>query len=385
MMSDWKKVVTLIAVNVDDYYDSLKLRLRKLLGIGPVHLLSYLGYGTRHTLYMRGRVISHYDVVPAEDNDSIWENLLNMYRRFNSHEIPHARVRARFGQQEQVITADEEGFFWVELELDQPSPSESVWHTVELELLDYADQAGARATGQILVPPNDAQFGVISDLDDTVIQTDILHLLKLARNVFLRNARSRLPFAGVAEFYLALQQGTQGSYNPIYYVSNGPWNLYDLLTDFFEVRHIPPGPFFLLDLGTTHDHLIRAEPRQHKLGSIKTILETQPNLPFILIGDSGEVDPEVYLRMVRDFPGRIPVIYIRDVTAAAHDEAIQQIVAQVREAGSEMLLVPDTVAAAVHAVERGFISADALPAIQQERKEDKREPDPVEKVLDAIT
>jgi phosphatidate phosphatase APP1 len=384
-MSDWKEVITHLTANVEEHYDQLKLRLRETLGIGPVHLLPYLGYGTHRTLFLRGRVVSDYGVVPAEDNDSVWKNMLNMYQRFNSHEIPYASVRARFGTQEQIVTADEEGFFWIELELSQPLPTDTVWHTVDLELVEYPDQAGSHATGQILVPPTTAQFGVISDLDDTVIQTDVLHLLKLARNVFLRNSRSRLPFAGVAEFYLALQQGTHGSYNPFYYVSNGPWNLYDLIMDFFTVRRIPLGAFFLLDLGTTRDHIIRPEPREHKLGAIRTILETQPNLPFILIGDSGEGDPEVYLQVVHDFPGRISAIYIRDVAPSVRDEEIKHIVLQAREAGSEMLLVPDTVAAAVHASEHGFISPDALPAIRQERQEDKREPEPLEKAIDALT
>jgi phosphatidate phosphatase APP1 len=155
--------------------------------------------------------------------------------------------------------------------------------------------------------------------------------------------------------------------------------------DFFTVRRIPLGAFFLLDLGTTRDHIIRPEPREHKLGAIRTILETQPNLPFILIGDSGEGDPEVYLQVVHDFPGRISAIYIRDVAPSVRDEEIKHIVLQAREAGSEMLLVPDTVAAAVHASEHGFISPDALPAIRQERQEDKREPEPLEKAIDALT
>ncbi len=140
-----------------------------------------------------------------------------------------------------------------------------------------------------MVPPVDARFGIISDLDDTVIQTDVLHLLNLARNAFLRNAHTRLPFAGVAEFYTALQKGAQSTgYNPIFYVSNSPWNLYDLLVDFFGVRQIPLGAFFLIDLGLTRDHFIRVDPVEHKLGAIDDLFSAYSNLPFILIGDSSE-------------------------------------------------------------------------------------------------
>ena len=76
---------------------------------------------------------------------------------------------------------------------------------------------------------------------------------------------------------MALQQGTRGSYNPILLCLEQPLESVRSRCDFFGVRHIPLGAFFLLDLGTTRDHLIRADPREHKLASIQTILKRSPN------------------------------------------------------------------------------------------------------------
>ena len=302
-----------------------------------------------------------------------------------TREIPFARVRARFGDLGQTVEANEEGFFDVRLALSEPLPAGSLWHEIELELVDYADQEGSRAKGSVVVPPPGAQFGVISDLDDTVLKTDVANLLKVARNTFLNNAHTRLPFSGVAAFYQALQQGTRQNFNPIYYVSNAPWNLYDLLVDFFEVREIPLGALFLVSLGLTDEHLIRPSGMDHKLGAIEHLLNTHPDLPFILIGDSGELDPEIYLEAVRNHPGRIPTIYIRDVSGEGRNDVVGAIADEVHRLGAEMLLVPDTIAAAVHAVQRGYISADALPAIREERDEDEKAPEGVEKILDADT
>lgn len=383
-MPGWEDIVAHFAHNVEEHYDALKLRLREKLGIGPVQIVPYLGHGTRHFLYVRGRALADYKVEPAQDNDTIWQNLLNMYRRFNSHEIPHARVRARFGEIEKEVTANEEGHFQIQLELDSPLPTDTIWHHVELELVDYLDQEGARAVADVLVPPPEAQFGIISDLDDTVVQTDLADWIKLARNTFLRNAHTRLPFAGVAEFYLALQKGTATTYNPIYYVSNGPWNIYDLLIDFFTVRQIPLGPLFLVDLGTTEDHLIRRSGLEHKLGAIETILDLHPELKFILVGDSGEKDPEIYLQAVQRRPGRFLAVYIRDVTGEVRDTEIQGIIKKMGEADTDMLLVPDTVAAAVHAAGHGWIDPESLPAIRQEKRTDQQEPTAVDKLIDAM-
>lgn len=383
-MSEWKKAIAQVASSVEDQYDMLKLRLRQKLGIGPVHLLTYLGYGTQTELTLRGRAVADHNVTPATDDDTIWQNLLNMYRRFTTREIPFAQVRARFGDVEQTVQANEEGFFTVRLALDDPLPAGSLWQEVALELVEYADQEGARATASVLVPPPGAQFGVISDLDDTVLRTDVLDFVKMARNTFLRNARTRLPFAGVAEFYRALQRGTSNTFNPIFYISNSPWNLYDLLTDFFEMRGIPLGPMFLTDLGLTDEHFFRREPVEHKTEHIATLLDTYPDLSFILIGDSSEADPEIYHQIAVDHPGRIRAIYIRDVAEQARDDELAAIAQDVRRAGSEMLLIPDTITAAQHAAEAGFILPTTLPAIAEETGEDKRAPEGLEALIDSL-
>lgn len=383
-MSEWKKAIAQVATSVEDQYDLLKLRLRKRLGIGPVHVLTYLGYGTQTELRLRGRAVADHNVTPATDDDTIWRNLLNMYRRFTTREIPFAQVRARFGEIEQTVEADEEGFFEVRLALSEPLPAGALWQEVALELVAYTDQEGSRASGSVLVPPPGAQFGVISDLDDTVLRTDVLDFVKMARNTFLQNSRTRLPFAGVAQFYRALQRGTSNTFNPIFYISNSPWNLYDLLVDFFEVREIPLGPMFLTDLGLTDEHFFRREPVEHKTEHITALLDTYPDLSFILIGDSSETDPEIYRQVAVDHPGRIRAIYIRDVTGDARDAELQAVIRDVRAAGSELLLIPDTITAARHAAEQGFILPTALPAIAEETDEDKRAPEGLEALIDSL-
>jgi phosphatidate phosphatase APP1 len=234
-----------------------------------------------------------------------------------------------------------------------------------------------------MIPPPGAQCGIISDIDDTVVHTDAAHLLKMARIVFLNNSRTRLPFEGVAAFYQALQKGTQGAMNPLFYVTSSSWNIYDLLVDFFQVRGLPMGPLMMVDLGLTDEYMITPSHHQHKVSQIHTIMDTYPNLPFILIGDSGQRDPEVYLQVVTDYPGRIPAVYIRDVAGDQRDEQIHDYIQTAAAAGTEMLLVKDTAAASLHATQKGFILPETLPDISQDRHQDQQAPDdPIEKLLD---
>ena len=364
--------LTLIANRIGLLYAKLKRMVRQTdAELSSVQILPYVGHGTRSVIYLKGRVLEKHRVVSGHDADSKWRNLRNTYHRFNSHKMPDVLVTARLGNAEQRVRTDAAGFFHFEITFDPPLTSADVWHDVQLELPVYRGQAGALATASVLIPPEDAQFGVISDLDDTVLRSNVVNLLKLARNTFFYNSHTRLPFAGVAEFYHALQRGTQASFNPIFYVSNSPWNLYDLIVDFFAIKGIPLGPIFLIHLGLSPRHLSRPDPIRNKLEQIEGLLTAHPDLPFLLIGDSGEDDPEVYLQVIQTHPGRIRAVYIRDVTGKGRKSEIRAVVEQARQIGVDMLLVADTVAAAEHAARREFIDAQALPAIRQQSVEDQ--------------
>jgi phosphatidate phosphatase APP1 len=391
-MSDWKSVLLHIANDVEKEWDLCLNRLKDRLGwMDTVIILPYRGYGTADEVHLKGRVVEDRHITSAEDTDSVWENLLNIYRRFASNEIDEARVRLRFGDVTQEAVTNNDGFFEFTFKPDPKMLQEpAYWYEAELELVEYPGPAQTleqtRVKAEFLIPPPNAQFGLISDVDDTVVRTDAVNLLKMARNTFLHNAQTRLPFNGVAAFYTALQMGTQpGLHNPIFYLSSGYWNLYDLLIDFFRIRGVPHGPLFLTDIGITPEYFITPGHHLHKFGHIKLLLEAYPDLPFILSGDSGQKDLEIYVEAAETFPGRISAIYIRDVSDKIRDEAVQALVARAAAVGTDMLLVEDTVAAAVHAADNGFILPDALEAIRQESESDEQPPNPIEAALDEGT
>jgi phosphatidate phosphatase APP1 len=126
------------------------------------------------------------------------------------------------------------------------------------------------------------------------------------------------------------------------------------------VHGVPAGPLFLKDwsLSVLNKH------RAHKLEVIRALLETYPELPFVLIGDSGEEDPEIYLQIVHEHPGRIRAIYIRDVTSAERDAEVQTIAEEARGLGTEMTPVLNTASAAEHAASIGLIAPDAVAGIR---------------------
>ncbi len=363
------RVLNRVAYAIEKRYDAARWRVRQRLGVGPVEVLPYIGYGTQTHAYLQGRAVADRRVREPLASDTVWYNLLNMIRRFHTHELPHVRLRARLAGREQTVRTDEEGHFAIEIALGEPLPPGRIWHEMELELVDYTDQPGAYARAPVMVPPPDAEFAVVSDLDDTVIQTNIVNLFKAARNTFLRNAYTRLAFPGVAAFYRALQRGTRDTFNPLFYVSTMPCNLFDLMRDFFTIRDVPPGPMFLVNLGLTKHHFIRRPGREHKLEWICTLIELYDHLPFVLIGDSGEGDPAIYVDVLQRYPDRVRAIYIRDVVRGRRDEAIWSLTRQAGALGVDLLLVRNTLAAARHAADHGLITPDAVDRIRAELAE----------------
>lgn len=360
----------------DTLSDSARWRIRRIAGFNnPLIIIPYLGYGTANKLLLGGRVLEDEGFTPAKSADRTWRNLINMYRRFESDEMPGARIRTRFQGIENEVTADDEGYFSCEIEPVRPLASKQ-WQQVELVLLNPASRKKlpVRATARVMIPSPNARFGVISDIDDTVVSSNVTNKLKMMLTVILSNEHTRKPFEGVAALYRAFQRGVSGNEeNPIFYVSNGPWNLYTLLLEFLNLQKIPLGPLLLRDFG---DHLFFSkEPDGHKKTNIKMIFETFPHLPFILIGDSGERDPEIYREIVKEYPDRIRAIYIRSIDQRpSRLTAIDKLITELRHIGTQLVLSPDSEFAAAHAAAEGLISTYGLAAVRSEKKKDQSAP-----------
>jgi len=310
----------------------------------------------------------------ARPGDSRWTNLRATWRRMKSRPVGGARVRVRFLGAEAEAEADAEGHVQAYL-LPEHRPDEGEpWAPADLELLDPAGRAlGVRSVCPVLVPSRGAGYGVVSDVDDTVVQADVARLARMVADVVFGNAHTRMPFPGVASFFRALHRGLGTAPNPVFYVSNGPWNLYDAFVHFLELHDIPLGPVELRDWGPLRRELLSRPGPVHKKDAIRRIFETLPDLPFLLIGDSGEEDPEIYRDLVQEYPRRVLAVYIRDVSGdLLRRRRIVDLAEEVDAAGSALVLADDTVAAARHAADHGWIRPEALDVIAEETAVDAR-------------
>jgi phosphatidate phosphatase APP1 len=337
-------------------------------------VVPYLGFGTPTGLDVSGRVLRTARYREPDAAHRSLRNFVEFWKRMESDELPGARVRACFRDVCVETVADDEGHFSTRLPLPAPL-AESGWQPVDLELVDAPTRrrGAVRATAEVLVPSPSARFGVISDIDDTVLWSNVRSRLRMLAMLMRSNARTRKPFKGVAAFYRALHRGAGGhERNPLFYVSSSPWNLYGPLVDFLDIQALPRGPLLLKDFG---DHLLfgGGDHRAHKRACIDRILDAFPALPFVLIGDSGEQDPEIYADVVDRRPGRVRTIYIRSVDPdPSRIEAIDRLIEVVRPTGVELVLAPDSEFAAAHAAAQGLIAVEALNEVRADKRADTK-------------
>ncbi|KAL2869236.1 uncharacterized protein BJX67DRAFT_347902 [Aspergillus lucknowensis] len=179
---------------------------------------------------------------------------------------------------------------------------------------------------------------LISDIDDTVKHSAITSGAKeIFRNVFVRELAD-LNIEGVTEWYNSLAKlGVD-----IHYVSNAPWQLYPLLDRFFKMVGLPAGSLHLKQYSGMLQGIF--EPTmEKKKGTLEQILQDFPERKFILVGDSGEADLEVYTDLVLANPGRILGVFIRDITTPERTAFFEKSVDHLQHTPSRARSTPELV------------------------------------------
>ncbi|MBM9596220.1 phosphatase domain-containing protein [Roseitranquillus sediminis] len=291
---------------------------RRMPGHGDDPLLEpYRGFATPDRLVVRGRVLSALRRSEPEPEQSRWTNLKQMMSLFFTAEVagvevvaPKSGVRGR---------SDPEGYVRLEMPRGDQAPG---WHQVAVEI---AGQPETRTAFPVLIPRLDARLGIISDIDDTMIETGSYSLARNLWTTFTGSALTRRVFDDSVRLMAAL---TEGGRNPAYYVSSSPWNLHHFLDHLFAQAGLGSGPMFLRDfgLGGTAGH------QDHKTEAIAAILEANPELDFVLLGDTGQKDAFVYRDAVLRDPGRIRLVALRE-PAVGSPPSSRAAIAEIEAAG----------------------------------------------------
>lgn len=257
---------------------------------------AYIGYATPDQIILRGRVLSALRHGVAADAQSKWTNFRQIFSMFMTDEVRGATVRCG----DVTAQSDEEGYFTLAL----PRDARTGWSTEYV----HVDGRAAPVECPVFVPAQDAEFMVISDIDDTMLETGAYSLIRNLYTSFTGNAQTRQIYPDSKALMETLSKGGR---NPVFYVSSSPWNLHGFLADIFVHAGLVRGPMFLRDLGLSETKFITEGHGNHKGGSIDHILRANPDLPAVLLGDTGQHDAQIYHDVVQRHPERIIAVGLR--------------------------------------------------------------------------
>ena len=226
------------------------------------------------------------------------------WRSFTSVPVNDVTVTIEIGGQVHHVQADRGGV----VDTVVPISLEPGTHVAHLHTSE-----SARVDAPFYVVPPDAQRGIISDVDDTVMVTALPRPLLAAWNTFVLDEHARIPTPGMAVLLDRLVRNAPGS--PVIYLSTGAWNVAPTLTRFLSRNLYPSGTLLLTDWGPTHDRLFRSG-QDHKRTNLRRLAQEFPGIRWILIGDDGQHDEAIYSDFQKEYPGSVAAVAIRQLSTS---------------------------------------------------------------------
>ena len=290
----------------------------------PAVVRPYVGYRNAHRLVLVARALRMGE--PRWERSRTVHKLAAMFAQFASHEVPDLSVKLEFAGKDRdplSVTQVSDGDGYVRFDVDFPASwdpaDDPVW---EVARLHWRNRNGPQAVdAYVLSPGRNGKLAVISDIDDTIIETGAGSLAKNWRRVLAQMPSEREAVPGAADLYARLGGGSVGdkfpaARRPFFYVSSSPWNLFDYLVAFQKQHGLPQGPLLLRDWDFNRATLGHHGHAAHKGEAIRHLTEFYPDLRFALIGDDTQADALAFAAAVAAHPGRIVAVLVRQAPGA---------------------------------------------------------------------
>lgn len=269
-------------------------------------IIGYRSVANKESVIISGHAFEKHKVRELLPQHGKRRNLKQTIRRFQAKPFKWTSVDIRINGSTKRVRTNKRGYFTCEFEHNLNDPG---WHPYEV----YWKRNDKSYQSEFYIS-NESETGVISDIDDTLLVSHSTRFLRKLRLLLFKNAHSRRTIPYIKKLYNHLVDlNNQDDPKDYFYVSNSEWNLYDFLNDFFAIHELPKGVFFLQNLKKGLRDLVSSGKvnNNHKLTSIEFLLRFYPNKNYILVGDSGQHDMEIYAKVADQYRDRIQGVIIR--------------------------------------------------------------------------
>jgi phosphatidate phosphatase APP1 len=288
------------AARIEDTFHAFREARARKRGLTET-VIPYTGYGGQGWIRVLCRVLLTKPS-KSDESEKVRYRRIRGWRSFTSVPVNKVAVTIIAGGREYEVISDRGGVVDTRVEVDLSSG----WHTIQLRTED-----SPTVDAPLYVVDGSARFGVVSDIDDTVMVTALPRPFLAAWNTFVLDEHARRPVPGMAVLYERLVRSHAGA--PVIYLSTGAWNVAPTLSRFLSRNLYPAGALLLTDWGPTHDRLFRSG-REHKRESLGRLAAEFPDIKWLLVGDDGQHDEELYGEFVRAHPASVAAVCIRQLS-----------------------------------------------------------------------
>ena len=301
----------------------------------PAQIHPFFGYRSETRLMLRARALRSRR--NEHNTGGRWQAIRTLMSHYASHEVKDLDVRMDLKSPDGEVVShravtDKEGYvvFDIGLPSEWPLPDRPRWEVVELHWEN--DEGKQCVPAHVLAPGAETHLGVISDVDDTIIETGITGspraLLRNWRRLLAQHPEERIAVPHADTFYGALGgarfdpeeashlgESLPATQRPFFFVSSSPWNLFSYLVAFKKAKGLPLGPMVLRDWGLNRETFGSSSHGGHKVDAIKQIVGFYPDMRFALVGDDTQGDVTAFGEVAEAMRGRIAAIFIRKAAA----------------------------------------------------------------------
>jgi phosphatidate phosphatase APP1 len=281
------------AARVEDALHEVLIRRLRSRGWQPV-ITAYTGYGAPGWARVMARVVLTRPVRARKSLEKV-----RGWRSFTTSPVTDTVVQIQVGDSVTETRTDRSGYVDCRVKGDL----EPGWRKVRL-----STEGAEPVDAPVRVVDPDCRFGLISDIDDTVMVTALPRPLLAAWNTFVLDEHARNAVPGMAVLYERLVTANAGA--PVFYLSTGAWNVAPTLTRFLSRHLYPAGPLLLTDWGPTSDRWFRSG-QEHKRSTLRRLAIEFPEVKWLLVGDDGQHDQEIYSEFAHTHPQNVAAVAIR--------------------------------------------------------------------------
>jgi phosphatidate phosphatase APP1 len=301
-----------LAARAEDALHAFREQRARKRGLTPT-VIPYTGYGAPGWIRVLCRVLltkpdltkadfaAHQPGASASAEEPRYKKIRG-WRSFTSVPVNDIAVNVTVNGVTRSVVADRGGVVDAVIEVHlQPG-----WHDISIQAEDSQP-----VIAKIFIVDPAISVGLISDVDDTVMVTALPRPFLAAWNTFVLDEHARRPVPGMSVLYERLVRQHPGC--PVFYLSTGAWNVAPTLTRFLGRNMYPPGPLLLTDWGPTHDRWFRSG-RLHKQETLRRLAAEFPGIQWLLVGDDGQHDEELYNTFAKSHPQNVKAVAIRQLS-----------------------------------------------------------------------